>query len=606
MSDDKTRPAWRENLVPLIAAAILAVVAIGFRNQLIDWFTGAGRASHQEASGGHDHSGAGAGSDGEKKQSAKPAATHRYSDAARAEIVRALAAYETMRAELAGDRPDKLEAPAKAVAEALEAATAAETAPPPAIAAALERGRAAAAEITDAVDLDAARVAFGNLSEPIVTLALADPRVSENLHLFECPMAEGFNRWIQPSERLSNPYMGTKMLTCGSEIDPMAAVDHAGHDHAASGAGEIDHYTCPMETWVKEKKPGTCPVCGMDLVPVTVEEVRTGVLRVDHRRRQLIGLKTAKVERRPLVATIEAVGRVTYDETRVADVTVRTGGFVRNLRVEALGERVRRGQMLFSLYSPELYTAQKEYLLALAQQKAASSEAGRARAAALVRGARQRLLLWEISGRQLERIAARGEAVEYLPITSPSSGYVVEKNVVEGASITAGERLFRIADLDKVWVEADVYEQDIGRVAVGQSAEVRLTHLAGKTYTGKVAFVYPYLDGKSRTARVRIELPNKGLELKPAMYADVKLSSDAGEVLSIPEAAVIYSGPRRIVFVDAGGDKLAPRLVKVGLKTGGYFEVLSGLEEGELVVTSGNFLLSAESRLKAATGLWND
>lgn len=532
------------------------------------------------------------------------AADHAFTPAARAELERALAGYEGLREQLAADQTGGVSAPARNVASAMRAAKTADADMPAAVASHLTAGADAADALGQATDLPAARAAFATLSQHLIAAISADRTLAGEHHVFECPMTKGYNKWLQPDATLENPYKGAEMLTCGSEVPLSAAAPGGQIEGHLHGPDEIAHYTCPMDTWVKAKDPGTCPVCGMDLLAVTKEEVRTGVMRIDHRRRQLIGLKTGLVERRDLTIEVRAVGRVAYDETRIAEVALKYDGWIQKLHVEETGQAVRKGQPLFTLYSPALYTAQQEYLLALSQQATARDDAGRARSEALVRGARRRLELWDVTKGQLAGIAKHGEPLQYLPVLAPASGYIVAKDVVEGAAVKAGQRLFRIAALDKVWVEADIYERDIPLVKVGQQAMVTLTHLPGRTFEGKIAFIYPYLDAGSRTSRARVELVNSDLELKPDMYASVELRVPLGERLVVPEAAVIYSGPRRIVFLDMEDDKLRPKPIEVGVKAGGYFEVLSGLELGDRVVTSGNFLLSAESRLKAATGLW--
>lgn len=529
--------------------------------------------------------------------------SYEFRDVARTEVERALTAYEQVRAELAGDSIAGLEPNATQLANALRAIQTHDSALPDPLGAALTAGADAADRLGRADTLPSARAAFADASRALVAIVTADASVNDTLHVFECPMTDGYNKWVQSSERLANPYQGAAMLTCGSELDWASASTGSAPAHAHDPS-EIHHYTCPMDTWVKSKEPGSCPVCGMDLVPVTTEEMKTGVMRIDHRRRQLIGLRTGVAEMAPMTRQVQAIGKVVYDQTRLADITLKYDGFIERLLVDEPGQRVRKGQTLFTVYSPELYTAQQEYLLALAQRERASTDADRARADTLVEGAAARLRLWDITRAQLADIARRGKPLQYVPILSPAAGYVVEKNVVEGSAIKTGQRLFRLAGLDRIWVEADVYEQDIPFVTVGKPAAITLSHLPGRSFEGKVAFVYPFLDGGTRTTRARIELANRDMSLKPDMYANVALRVDLGERLVIPEAAVIYSGPRRIVFLDIGGDKLRPQQIEVGTKGNGYFEVLSGLKPGDIVVTSGNFLLSAETRLKAATGLW--
>ncbi|RMH39064.1 MAG: efflux RND transporter periplasmic adaptor subunit, partial [Deltaproteobacteria bacterium] len=514
------------------------------------------------------HGGASGGAPGSGR--AMPA--HRYGDAARASLREALAAYEAVRSALAHDTTDGVASAAARAAAALRAAEAAAGDAPDGLRAHLRDAAAAADALARAGDLAAARAQFAAVSEHLVAAVSADPAVRDGLHLYECSMAtDYYNRWLQPDTSIENPYQGQKMSTCGAEV----RADEGGrHAHAAAaGDDDVAYYTCPMDTWVESRKPGKCPVCGMDLIPVTHEELRTGVLRIDHRRRQLIGLRTGLVERRDLTVKVRAVGRVTYDERRLSDVTLKVGGWIERLMVNTTGQRVRRGQVLFTIYSPELYSAQQDLLLAVAARAAANGGAAADRAAALERAARRRLRLWDLTDDQIDAIAAAGEPLEQVPIRSPASGYVVDKAVVEGAAVQPGQRVYRIAALDRVWVEADIYEQDIPFVSVGQRALVTLTHLPGRTFEGTIAYVYPYLDRATRTARVRIELPNDGLLLRPDMYADVTVERHIGERLVVPEAAVIYSGPRRIVFVDVDRERLRPVPIQVGIKTDGLFEV---------------------------------
>jgi Cu(I)/Ag(I) efflux system membrane fusion protein len=417
-------------------------------------------------------------------------------------------------------------------------------------------------------------------------------------------MWEGDPRWIQPSEELANPYMGAEMLTCGSEKDWTAAPLPAAAEHEGD-PDEISHYTCPMHPWVREDNPrAKCPVCGMDLAPVTKEEVRSGIVRIDRERRQAFGVTTEKVERRRLIVPVRASGRVAYDERGLFDVTLKYKGWIERLHVEETGERVKKGQPLFSVYSPEMFAAQHELILAAQAKKSAATEMQRSRAEALLMGSRKRMRLWDLGPGQIDRMIARGEPLRQVPVPSPASGYVIEKDVVEGAAVEPGQRLFRIADLARIWVEAEIYERDIALVEKGQAAKVTLAHLPGRTLLGSVSFIHPTIDPRTRTARVRIELENRKLELKPDMFAAVDIAVDMGERLVIPEPAILYSGPRRIVFVDVGEDRLRPTIVETGAKSDGLVEVLSGLEAGDEVVVSGNFLVAAESRLKSATGIW--
>ena len=373
------------------------------------------------------------------------------------------------------------------------------------------------------------------------------------------------------------------------------------HEH---GGDQVAYFTCSMHPSVRSGTEGTCPICSMDLVPVTEEEVATGIIRVDSARRQTIGVTTAPAERRAVGAAIRAVGTVVYDQTRLADVSVKYRGWIGRLEVDEPGQYVRRGQTLFTVYSPELYATQQEYLTALESQRAAAQTAVPDRADYLVDAARRRLRLWDLGEAQIDRLAATGKPLEYLPIASPVSGYVIEKDVVEGASVEPGMRLFRIAGLDSVWVEAEVYESELPLIEVGQPAEVTLSYLPGRRFDGRVAFVYPYLQGATRTGTVRVRLANPDLVLKPEMYANVVIRLDLGERLVVPEQAVLYAGERSFVFVDLGDGRLKPTAVETGIQTGDEIEILSGLSAGDPVVTSGNFLIAAESRLKLAMEQW--
>jgi Cu(I)/Ag(I) efflux system membrane fusion protein len=264
---------------------------------------------------------------------------------------------------------------------------------------------------------------------------------------------------------------------------------------------------------------------------------------------------------------------------------------------------VKKGDTLFQLYSPDLFAAQQDFLLARSSREALG---GAGKGDELVRGAETRLRLLGLTDGQIQAVAKSGTPIEKIPFASPASGYVIEKNVVEGAAIKEGDRVFRIAALDRVWVEADVFEADLARIAKGQAATISLSYVPDRTFEGKVTFVYPYLDPNARTGRVRIELPNTGLELKPDMYANVSFHVAVGEAVQIPTSAIMYTGPRRIVIVDLGGGRLAPREVKVGAQSGDRVEVISGLNDGESVVTAGNFLVAAESRIRSSGTFWKD
>ncbi|ADE14801.1 efflux transporter, RND family, MFP subunit [Nitrosococcus halophilus Nc 4] len=330
----------------------------------------------------------------------------------------------------------------------------------------------------------------------------------------------------------------------------------------------------------------------------TLEEAPPGTVTLDARRRQLIGVETAEAKLVEMVRTIRAVGRVIYDETRLTDVSLKFDAWIGKLYVNYLGAKVQKGQPLFTVYGPELLAAQQEYLEI--KRRAGRSDVTQA----LLEAARKRLSLWDMTPGEIAALERRDVPYDYVPIHAPRSGTVVAKNVVEGTAQQAGATLLRIADLSRVWVEAEVYEAELPLVGEGMKAEIHLPYLPDQRFQGVVDYVYPYLEGQSRTGRIRITLANPNGVLKPDMYAEVKLKAELGQRLTVPEEAVIIAGETRVVFEDLGGGRLAPRLVQTGQQANGLMEILSGLESGDRVVTSGNFLIAAESRLKAGIQQW--
>ncbi len=405
---------------------------------------------------------------------------------------------------------------------------------------------------------------------------------------------------------LGNVAVALLLAACNGEVveSNASATDHTPHDAAAHKGDEIAYYTCAMHPSVRSADPGNCPICGMELTAVTRREADSGVIIIDAARRQTIGLTTEPAIRRPFSATIRTAGRITYDESRLTDVTLKLRGWIGELYVDSPGQHVEKGETLFTLYSPELYAAQQELLSAAASQANARQGNAPRRADYLIDAARRRLRLWDISDAHIRRILATGTASERVPIAAPASGHVVEKNVVAGATVEPGARLYRIADLDRVWVEADVYESDLPLLAPGDPVTVRMPYTPGGTLEGEIAFVYPYLDGATRTGRIRAEIANPELALRPDMYVDVEIEKQLGEALVVPSDAVLYAGERQFVFLDLGEGRLAPRSIQIGRKSGDWIEVLDGIEAGDSVVTSGNFLVAAESRLKLDMEHW--
>jgi membrane fusion protein, copper/silver efflux system len=300
-------------------------------------------------------------------------------------------------------------------------------------------------------------------------------------------------------------------------------------------------------------------------------------------------------------ASWKTVGKVAVDETNVHHVNIKVGGFVDTVYVDYVGKAVRRGERLFSIYSPDLLSVQQEYLLALRTRKALS-EGGVASGAGddLVEAARERLRLWDIPETEVERLEKSGKPTKNLTLYSPMTGVVTKKEIVMGHRLNEGDMPYEITDLSRVWVLADAYETDLSRIRLGMPATLSLQAFPNRIFKGKVIFIDPILDPKTRTAKVRIEFPNPKGELKPEMFGEVTLQTEKREGLRIPADAVIDSGSKKVVFVALGEGKLQPREVQVGPVTGDAVEVLSGLEAGEKVVTRANFLVDSESRLRAS------
>lgn len=323
-------------------------------------------------------------------------------------------------------------------------------------------------------------------------------------------------------------------------------------------------------------------------------------------KQQLIGVKTMVVEKRPIETVVRAVGRVDYDEQRIAHVNLRISGWVEDLFVDYTGQVVRKGQPLFTLYSPDLVTTQDEYLLALrARDKVTDSPIPEVHQQAdqMVEAAHDRLRLWTLTDEQINDLAKRGKAQTYVTIYSPSRGYVIDKTVFKGMFVQPDMRLYTIADLSMVWVNAEIYEYEVSFVGLGQMATVTFASYPGEQFHGRVSYIYPYVNKEARTVKVRLDLPNPDIRIKPDMYGDVLVKVDQGSKVAIPEQAVLDSGTRTLVFVVRGEGLFEPRAVKLGPKIGAYYEVREGVTEGDRVVTSGNFLIDSESKLMAATNM---
>jgi len=371
---------------------------------------------------------------------------------------------------------------------------------------------------------------------------------------------------------------------------------------------KIKYWAAPMDPTYIRNEPGKSPM-GMDLVPVYAEDGEdkepASTIRIDPVTIQNMGVRLGRVKRKPLSKYIRTFGNITYDERQIYTVNTKFNGWIEKLYVNFIGEAVKKGQPLFEIYSPELVTAQEEYLLALQQNrdlKDSSYARIREGAQRLLKASHTRLRYWDLSERQIKTIENTGNVQKTLTIYSPARGVVIKKNAFQGHYVKAGQHQYEIADLSKVWVDVDIYEYEFPWVRKGMPAKMELSYIPGKIFNGNVLFVYPFLTAKTRTARLRLEFPNPGYQLMPDMYANVTLESAiVGDSLVIPQEAVIDSGVRKIVFVALGKGKFQPREVKLGVEgNDNEFQVLEGLQENEEIVISAQFMLDSESRLREA------
>lgn len=405
----------------------------------------------------------------------------------------------------------------------------------------------------------------------------------------------------------------TTLYTCG--MHPQVIQDHPGNcpicgmkltrmkrgtGGAATGERKIKHWRAPMDPTYISDQPGKSPM-GMDLVPVYEDEsagADDSAISIDPVTIQNMGIRTAILAKGPLRRVIRTVGTIDYNESALADVTTKFNGWIEKLYVDATGKLVMRGDPLFDIYSPELYSAQNEYVLAL--ERAGTAE--RPGNESMLRSARLRLKFFDISDAQIAELEKTREPTKTLRVNAPIDGFVTEKMAVQGMMAQAGMKLYRLADLGLVWIYAEIYEQDLPFIRLGQEALVSLSYLPDRQFRGRVTYIYPTVDPKTRTARVRMEFHNPGYLLKPGMFASVRLRSDLEpSALLVPDMAVLRSGEKNTVFVALDGGRFDPRTVTLGASAeNDMVQVTGGLDEGERVVTSGQFMLDSESQLREA------
>ena len=385
----------------------------------------------------------------------------------------------------------------------------------------------------------------------------------------------------------------------------------------------VDYYTCTMHPSVRSQDPhGKCPICSMDLVPVmnkgaagstnasaaaANENETPGEFTVPFERQQQIGVTFATIEKQPFNHIIHAVGMVTNDKARHWDYVARVEGYIQKLNVFSRGELVEKDAPLLTLYSPDLLTTQNEFMELLKARDEAREKGNQAvqeSTERLVESAKERLRLWNISDNEITELENSRKPRETLTLYSPFKGVVQDIAVDQGRRVMAGDHLVDVADLSVVWVWAQFYQDDLAALKLGLPISVITSSYPGEIFHGKISVIDPFLNDASRTVRVRIDVENPDLKLRPDMYVDTDLAADAGEGLGVPEPAVLPTGRRNIVFVDKGGGRLEPRFVELGPKYGDFYEIRSGLKEGERVVTSANFLIDAEAKVQGALKSW--
>lgn len=371
--------------------------------------------------------------------------------------------------------------------------------------------------------------------------------------------------------------------------DGLAAAD-------LNGDGVV--YQSGMHPWIVEDAPGQCPICGMDLVPVRVDGMEEGTVRIDPVTMQNMGVRTARVSTQALERTVRTTGRFEINEQRTAAVSPKISGWVEKLYVNFEGARVTRGQPLLEIYSPDLVSTQEEYLLALRNAERLGNMPDAQR---LLEAARRRLAYWDISEEQVRRLEETGVPTKTLTLFASAAGTVAETSVLEGQKIMAGQTLMRLADLSTLWLMVDIYEQDLAWVDVGTAASIALPYDPGRTLSGQVSYLYDELDPTTRTVTARIQVSNPGLKLKPDMYATVRLLGGRTEARPVvPSEAVIRTGDREVVILALGEGRFRPTEIETGIETEGYVQVLAGLVGEEMVVTSAQFMIDSEARLASA------
>lgn len=417
---------------------------------------------------------------------------------------------------------------------------------------------------------------------------------------------------MKPALKRSAPWLAALGLAAlaAFAVGRCTAPDgNAEHTHAETETT----WTCAMHPQVRQPEPGLCPICGMDLIPLRAGDAPgPGEVTLSPRAAALARVRTTPVRRLGGGGALRLLGRVALDETTLDTVTAWVGGRIERLHVRVTGQRIRRGQAVATLYSPEIYAAQQDLITARRQLERleGASELARSGARATLEAARQRLRLLGVPDAELTRLEAAESPARRITIRSPFGGTVIERLTTEGAYVQTGTPLYRLADLDRLWVQLDAYEQDLARLEVGQSVRLEVQGLSGEPLDGRVAFLDPVVDPRTRTARVRVEVANPDGRLRPGMFVEATLdaSAEAGatQPLVVPASAPLFTGRRALVYVEVEGGP-APtyvaRPVRLGPRAGDHYPVVAGLAEGERVVTEGAFALDADLQIRGGDSL---
>ena len=392
-------------------------------------------------------------------------------------------------------------------------------------------------------------------------------------------------------------YVVGKMDGMGRQVPDAAEV-------GAPSEKKVKYWVAPMDPAYVRNEPGKSPM-GMDLIPVYEDdEVETipGSVKIDPTTMQNIGVRTAIVQARAIARRIRTVGVIAYDERRVTEVQTKVAGWIERLHVDFTGQAVKHDDILAELYSPELVSTQEEYLVALEARDKRGERAGLGGVGSLLRATREKLDYLDIPLHQIQELEQSRTITKTLHIHAPNPGVVVKKQVQEGSYVKPGMPLYTLADLSRVWVYADIYEYELPWLRQGEEATMTLSYYPGQAWKGTVTYIYPYLESKTRTVKVRLEFDNPEGRLKPDMYANIVIQAVVSEKhIAVPVEAVIRSGERNLVVVSLGEGRFLSRDVTLGVESGdNYYQVLDGLEEGNIVVTSAQFLIDSESRLQEA------